>query len=222
MLVAILASRILGFVREMLIARQFGQTGAVSAYYAAFNVPDLLYFFLSSGALSAAFIPVFTEYFETNRKEEAWKVYSIIACFMGILLTAAVGISWVFARPMVSVLAVPGFVTQHPELVPLTMTLTRIILPCQVFFLLGGLMMATLQSRQEFRATAAAPVIYNIFIIFGALFLSKHFHVGGLAIGALVGAFLGNVVYAYLLDAKTGLRVHSQPEPAASGSCACG
>ena len=204
MLVAILASRFLGLIREMLIARQFGQTGIVSAYYAAFNLPDLLYFFLSSGALSAAFIPVFTERFSTGRQKEAWQIFSIIACFMGLVLSAAVVVFWIFAKPLVSVLAVPGFVTNHPELVPLTMFLTRIILPCQLFFFLGGLMMATLQSRQEFRATAAGPVIYNIGIIFGAIVLSRWFNIAGLAIGTLIGAFAGNVVYAFYWMRKLG------------------
>ncbi|MCE5198444.1 MAG: murein biosynthesis integral membrane protein MurJ [Armatimonadota bacterium] len=208
MLVAVIASRLLGFIREMLIARQFGQTGPVSAYYAAFNVPDLLYFFLSSGALSAAFIPVFTERFNTGRQKEAWEVFSIIACFMGIILTAAIVICWIFAKPLVSVLAVPGFVTQHPELVPLTMLLTRIVLPCQLFFFLGGLMMATLQSRQEFRATAAAPVIYNAGIIFGAVILSHWLNIKGLAFGAMIGALVGNIIYVFYWMKRQGFEFH--------------
>lgn len=208
MLVAVLASRLLGLVREMLIARQFGQTGAVSAYTAAFNIPDLLYFFLSSGALSSAFIPEFTKRFETGKKKEAWEVYSIIACFMGLVLTAAIAISWIYAKPLVSILAVPGFVENHPELVPLTMLLTRIILPCQLFFFLGGLMSATLESRQNFKAKAAGPVIYNIGIIFGAVVLSKWFHIAGLAIGTLIGAFIGNIVYTYYLMKKDGFHFY--------------
>jgi len=72
MMVAILLSRVLGLVREMLIAYNFGQQPVVDAYVAAFNLPDLLYFFMSSGALSAAFIPVFTERLKTDRPKEAW------------------------------------------------------------------------------------------------------------------------------------------------------
>jgi len=208
MLVAVLASRLLGLVRETLIAHMFGSTGMVSAYYAAFNLPDLLFFLLSAGALSSAFIPEFTKRFETEKQHEAWQIYSIIFCFMGLVLTSAVILFWIFAKPLVSILAVPGFVTQHPELVPLTMVLTRIILPCQVFFFIGGLMMATLQSRQEFRATAAAPVIYNIGIIFGAVVLSRWFGIRGLAIGTLIGAFAGNIAYAYYWMRKMGYEFH--------------
>jgi putative peptidoglycan lipid II flippase len=159
MLVAVMASRLLGVIREMLIARQFGQTGAVSAYTSAFNIPDLLYFFLSSGALSSAFIPEFTKRFETGKQKEAWQVFSIIGCLMGLVLTVAIVFAWIFARPLAAMLSVPGFVKSDPQLVQLTVVLTRIILPCQLFFFVGGLMMATLQSRQEFRATAAGPVI---------------------------------------------------------------
>jgi len=204
MLVAVLASRLLGLVREMLIARQFGSTGMVSAYYAAFNLPDLLYFFLSSGALSSAFIPEFTKRFETGKKKEAWEVFSIIACFMGLVLLAAVIIFWIYAKPLVCILAVPGFVTKYPELVPLTMLLTRIILPCQLFFFLGGLMSATLESRQKFSARAAGPVIYNLGIIFGAVVLAKWFHIAGLAIGTLIGAFIGNIAYTWYCMRREG------------------
>ncbi|MCE5321835.1 murein biosynthesis integral membrane protein MurJ [bacterium] len=208
MLVAVLLSRFLGLIRDMIIAHQFGQTGVTSAYTSAFNLPDLLYFFLSSGALSAAFIPVFTERFTNGKQKEAWEVYSIIACFMGIVMGGAVILFWIFAKPLVCVLAVPGFVKHHPELIPLTTLLTRIILPCQLFFFLGGLMMASLQSRQEFRATAAGPVIYNVGIIFGALVLSHWFNIAGVAIGTLIGAFAGNIVYTYYWMRKLGFEFH--------------
>lgn len=208
MLVAVLASRLLGLVREMLIARQFGQTGAVSAYTAAFNLPDLLYFFLSSGALSSAFIPVFTERFKTGRQKEAWQIFSIIACFMGLVLTAAIVLAWIYARPLASLFSVPGFVEGDPKLVQLTVFLTRIILPCQLFFFLGGLMMATLESRQKFSARAAGPVIYNIGIILGAIFLARWFHIAGLAIGTLIGAFAGNIAYTYYCMRKEGFELY--------------
>ncbi len=208
MMVAILASRLLGLIREMLIARQFGQGGLVSAYTNAFNLPDLLYFLLSSGALSAAFIPVFTERFQTGRKREAWQVFSIIGCFMGLVLTAAVVLAEIFALPLVKVLAVPGFVKQHPELIPQTVSLTRIILPSQLMFFFGGLMMATLESRQNFKARAAGPVIYNLGIIFGAIVLSRWTGIEGLAWGALTGAFLGNIVYTFYTLRRAGFEFH--------------
>ena len=208
MLVAILLSRILGFVREILMARQFGQTGIASAYTSAFNIPDLLYFFLSSGALSSAFIPVFTERFNTGREKEAWQIFSIIACFMGLVLTGAIILAWIFAKPLVIAIAVPGFVSSHPELIPLTTLLTRIILPCQLFFFLGGLMMGTLESRQNFKARAAGPVIYNIGIIIGFLLFAHWFGISGVAVGTLIGAFAGNVIYTFYSLKKEGFQFY--------------
>ena len=191
----------------MLIAGKFGQGALASAYTNAFNLPDLLYFFLSSGALSSAFIPIFTERFQTGREKEAWQIFSIIACFMGIVLAAAVLISEVFTRPLVIALAVPGF-ADKPELVQTTIVLTRIILPCQLFFFLGGLMMGTLESRQKFNARAAGPVIYNIGIIIGALFLTNWLGIAGLAWGAMIGAFAGNIVFTFISMRRAGFEFH--------------
>ncbi len=207
MLVAILLSRILGLVRDILIAHNFGQSGVVSAYVSAFNLPDLLYFFLSSGALSSAFIPVFTEYFNTGREKEAWQVFSIIGCLMGLVLTSAIVLSWIFAKPLVGVV-VPGFAKQHPDLLPLTISLTRVILPCQLFFFLGGLMMGTLESRQDFRARAAGPVLYNLGIIVGVVALSRWIGIHGLAVGALVGSFSGSVGYTFYRLRKAGFKFY--------------
>jgi len=208
MMVAILASRILGLVREMAIANQFGQGGLVSAYAVAFNLPDLLYFFLSSGALSSAFIPVFSERFHTGREKEAWQVFSTIGCFMGLVLIGVIALGEVFAEPLVRALAAPGFVKSRPELIPVIVRLTRIILPCQLFFFVGPLMMGTLESRQKFAARAAAPVIYNLGIIFGVVFLSRSMSIDGLAWGALIGSFAGNVAYAFYCLRKEGFEFH--------------
>jgi putative peptidoglycan lipid II flippase len=208
MMAAILASRLLGLIREMLIARQFGQTAVVSAYGVAFNLPDLLYFFMSSGALSGAFIPVFTERLQTGRQKEAWEVFSIIACFMGLVLGFAILLAEIFTDPLVRWLAAPGFAKDSPELIPLVVSLTRIILPSQLFFFLGGLMMGTLESRQNFRARAAGPVIYNLGIIFGVVVLSRWLDIRGLAWGALGGAFLGNIGYTFYTLKKAGFEFY--------------
>lgn len=207
MMVAILASRLLGLIRDMLIARQFGQGALVSAYTVSFNLPDLLYFFLSSGALSGAFIPVFTERLQNGKKREAWEIFSIIACFMGLVLMSAVVLSEIFTRPLVKALAAPGY-ANNPELLDTIVHLTRIILPCQMFFFLGGLMMGTLESRQKFSARAAGPVVYNIGIILGVVVLSRWFSIYGLAWGALIGSFAGNVAYTFYCLKTAGYEFH--------------
>ena len=208
MVFAILLSRCLGLIREMIIANQFGQGGAVSAYTAAFNLPDLLYFFLSSGALSSAFIPVFTQYFHNGKQKEAWQIFSIIGSLMGLVLITIVIVAEIYCKPLVVAFAVPGFAAKNPDLVPLTVLLTRIILPCQVCFFMGGLMMGTLEARQNFKAAAASPVIYNLGIIFGALVIGKWTGITGLAIGTLIGALAGNIVYTFYLLKKEGFEYH--------------
>jgi len=205
-MVAILVSRMLGLFRDMAIANKFGQGALVSAYTVAFNLPDLLYFILSSGALSSAFIPVFTERFQTGRQKEAWQIFSTIACFMCLVLGATILVCEVFTTPFVNLLA-PGY-RDNPSLTGLIVFLTRIILPCQLFFFLGGLMMGTLEARQNFKARAAGPVIYNLGIIFGVIVLSRWFGIFGLAWGALIGAFVGNVAFAFYHLRREGYEFH--------------
>jgi len=206
MMAAIFLSRVLGLVRDMIIAHKFGQGGLVSAYGAAFNLPDLLYFFLSSGALSSAFIPVFVLYLKENKEEDAWRIFSAVACLMVIVLGGAIIIFEILARPLVVSLAVPGFRRSDPELVDLTVKLTRIVLPSQLFFFFGGLMMGTLEARQRFMARALGPVIYNVGIIFGAIVLSTWFDISGLVWGALIGAFAGNIAFTYFSLRRAGYR----------------
>jgi putative peptidoglycan lipid II flippase len=207
MMVAILLSRMLGLFRDMAIASKFGQGALVSAYTVAFNLPDLLYFFMSSGALSGAFIPVFTERFHTGRQKEAWQIFSIIACFMGLVLGAVIIISEIFTVPLVKTLAAPGY-ADNKSMISLISLLTRIILPCQFFFFLGALMMGTLEARQNFKARAAGPVIYNLGIIFGVIVLSRWMSIAGLAWGALIGAFAGNIAFTFYHLKREGFEFH--------------
>lgn len=206
MMAAILLSRVLGLVREMVISHKFGQGALVDAYGAAFNLPDLLYFFLSSGALSSAFIPVFVEYLHTNRERDAWRIFSAVGCLMAIGLVGAVVLTEIFAHPLVALVA-PGF-RHDPEMLQRTVFLTRIVLPAQLFFFLGGLMMATLEARQRFTARALGPVIYNVGIIFGAVVLSRYIRtdqgISALCWGAVGGAFAGNVLLSYFSLRRAG------------------
>lgn len=205
MMAAIFVSRILGLVREMVIANQFGGGGEVSAYRMAFVLPDTLYFLLSSGALSAAFIPVFTEYWTKGEEDEAWKVFSVIGTFIFLVLGAAILLCEVFARPLVRLVAY-GFTLEHPELLGMTTAMARIILPSQIFFFMGGLIIGTLQARQHFVAPALGPIIYNIFIISGGLLLAAVVGVPGLTWGALAGAFIGNFLLQLIVVRRIGMK----------------
>jgi putative peptidoglycan lipid II flippase len=202
MMAAILLSRILGVVREMVIASKFGVGVEVDAYGIAFQLPDLLYFLLSSGALSAAFIPVFTEFMTRGEEKEAWRVFSIVGTFIFGVLVVLIVVCEVLAPHLLPLVA-PG-VLKNRELFDLSVLLTRVVLPAQMFFLIGGLVMATLYSRQHFVTPALGPIIYNVGIICGGLFLAGRLGIVGLGWGVLVGSFVGNFLLQIVVVRRFG------------------
>lgn len=188
MMAAILASRLLGVVRNAVISHRLGQKFEADVYYAAFQLPDLLFYLVAGGALSSAFIPVFTEHLATGREREAWRIFSTVACVMFVLVGAFVVVGWVFA-PLLMQLVVPG---ASAEKIAQTVPLTRILLPAQLCFFLGGLLMGAQQAHQRFLIPALGPVIYNVGIIVGGIALVPWLGTAGLVWGALGGALVGN------------------------------
>ena len=123
LMVAMIASRILGYVRDMVIYAYFGQNNLTDAYNAAFSIPDFLYYLLVGGALSSAFIPVFASYIATNKEEEGWRVASTIFNLVLIMMLIGITLGIVFAPALIKLL-VPGFT---PENIQLTVKMTRIM-----------------------------------------------------------------------------------------------
>ncbi len=198
MIAAIFLSRILGLVRDMVMSYYFGaQVSPVAdAYRAAFSLPDLFYYLIAGGALSSAFIPVFTEYLEKGDEKTAWKVFSVFGTAIALGLTVLILLGEILA-PWLLWLFLPGF-RSDPAKLDLTTNLTRIVFPAQICFFIGGLMMSTLYARNRFLMPALGPVVYNAAIILGAV-------VGGQLLGpmngiyaqawtVLLGALLGNIV----------------------------
>src|SRR5580700_1749197 len=93
----ILASRLLGFLREWTVAHQVGSNALTDAYYAAFTLPDFLNYLVAGASLSVTFIPVFTKYAAEDREDEAWHVFSTVVTFMGLALLLLVAVGEVFA-----------------------------------------------------------------------------------------------------------------------------
>lgn len=183
---ASLASRLVGVLRDRVLASTFGAGDVLDAYYAAFRVPDLLYNLVILGALSAAFIPVFTEYLEQRERGEAWrlaeKVLSIVGAVMAVLCIALA----VFA-PKIVPLMVPGF---GPDKAALTVSLSRVMFLSTFFLALSAVMGGVLQATRRFIAFSLAPVFYNLGIIAGVVFLVPNFGPIGLAWGVVAGAAL--------------------------------
>lgn len=202
MMIGILASRMLGILRDTLMVSEFGRTVQTDAYRLAFQVPDLIFFLLSSGALSSAFIPVFSEYYHNDRKSEAWKIFSSVLNIAFTFLTIIIGIAWYFAEELATLTA-PG---KTHDLIPLIASMSRILLPAQLAFVVGGLFFGTLYARNHFKAPSLAPNIYNIGIISGILIFSHWVEpsIMGLAWGALLGAYVGNVIIPIGIVMRSG------------------
>ena len=208
-MVATLLSRVLGQIRDIVIAHQLGASVGADAYTAAFKIPDLLMYLIAGGALSSTFIPVFKEYLHLGKHRAAWQTFSVVATMTVLLAGAFVVVAEIWTPEFVRLLN-PGY---DAATVALTVPLTRIVLPAQVFFLLGGLLMATLNARGSFLLPALAPSIYNLGIIFGAVVLYPlGMGLPGLMWGALGGAFIGNFALQAVLVARSG--AHFQPSMA--------
>jgi putative peptidoglycan lipid II flippase len=156
-------SRIAGLIREIVAAAIFGTSGAISAFVVAFNVPNLLRSLVADSALSAAFVPEFTELEEQGRKREAQR---LVGAFIG-LISMVLGLITLLAivlAPWLMPLFAPGL---DQSLVDETVRLARIMFPIVVLLGLTGLVAAVLQAAGEFGITAFVPVLWNVIIIAG-------------------------------------------------------
>ena len=196
-------SRVLGYAREAILAYKVGAGANSDAYYAAFQIPDLLNYLLAGGALSIAFLPLYTK----RRGSDAAAADDLLAVVLGTLTTLAIvatALLWWHAPQLIE-LQFPAF---SPPTQQLTTRLTRIVLPAQVFFIAGGIINATLLSHGRFGAAAVAPLLYNGGIITGGLVLTGFTTdpVEGFTWGALVGAILGPFC-APLFDARKRIKL---------------
>ena len=180
------ASRLVGVVRDRLLASTFGAGDALDAYYSAFRLPDFFYQLIVLGAITAGFIPVFAEYLEKKGEEGARELVEKVFSTMISLLVFVCIIIAITADYLVP-LTVPGFTGEKLQL---TINLTRILLLSTIFLGMSAVMGGVLQTTRRFVSFAFAPVIYNIGIITGILFLVPLYGINGVAIGVVIGAFL--------------------------------
>jgi putative peptidoglycan lipid II flippase len=185
-LTGFLLSRLLGAVRNIVIAAHFGAGAQYGAYVAAIALPDLVFQVLVGGAVGSAFIPVFKRYHALGRDDEAWHLTSsVINVFALVALTTSALLA-VFARPVMDVW-VAG---QDAEFRDLVANLTRILLISPAVFAVSTFCSSVLNSYNRFAIAAMAPLLYNLAIIAAALVLSGPLGIYGLALGAVVGALL--------------------------------
>jgi len=180
-------SRILGLTRDVVLAWAFGATRVADAFYVAFRIPNMLRRLVAEGALTIAFVPVFTENLKESRRD-ARQAASVVFTYLSIFLVAITILGVLFA-PWIVKLVAWGFSEVSEDKYELTVYLTRIMFPYILLISLVALAMGILNSLKRFAAPAASPILLNLGIIFGALVLDKFFDVPaeGLAIGVIIG-----------------------------------
>jgi putative peptidoglycan lipid II flippase len=198
---AVMLSRVLGLVRESFIAWRFGAVGRTDAFYAAFTLPDVVNYFLAGGTASITFVAMLTRYASEKREDEAQKAFSVIVTVISVLLLLFIGLATYFT-PEFTRWWFPKF---SPEDTALCVHMTRILLPVQVFFVVGGVISAVLQWRRQFLYPALTPILYNLGLILGGALLSSWLGVASLAWGALGGAFFGAFFINVIGARKTGI-----------------
>ncbi|TSD02339.1 MAG: virulence factor [Parcubacteria group bacterium Athens0714_25] len=199
--VAGILSRILGLVRDRILASRFGAGDVLDVYYAAFRVPDLVYNLLVVGALSAAFIPVFTRLITSKKKDEARKLSSGVITLIVLAVLLISSMLAIFA-PLVMSLVTPGF---SPEKMSDVVYFTRIMFLSPIFLGISAVFGGMLVSYKRFLVYSLAPIMYNIGIIIGAVFFVRIFGPVGLAWGVVLGAVL-HMLIQYPAAKKTGFK----------------
>lgn len=190
-----LLSRVLGFAREQVMAAKFGLTGITDAYFAAFTVPDILYNMLVGGALSAAFIPVFSDYLSKNREDEAWKVASIVINIVTVFSILGTIIGIIFAPKLLPLVAVG--LSDSSKL--LAVNLSRIIFISVIFTAFNGIQMGILNSYHHFKAPAIGSLLYGVGVIGVGVALLPVYHtpqqqIKGFAFGVIAGVVMSFLV----------------------------
>lgn len=182
---AMALTRILGLVREIIIAARFGTGETYDAYIAAFRLPDLLFVIVMSGAFGTAFIPVFGGFLARDRADAAWRLANTLLTWTVVILLAVAQLVLLFAEPLIAGLIAPEL---PPEGRELAVDLTRLLLLSPLLLGLGAAAKGMLEAHDSFTFPAVAPIVYNLGIILGAVALAPAIGIYGLAAGVIVGA----------------------------------
>lgn len=179
-------SRIIGLVRDRILAGKFGAGDALDVYYAAFKIPDFLFSLIVVGALSASFIPLFTKQYKKIDKISAWRFTNNVVSILGVVMIFFSSILFIFIDPISSIIA-PGFSVTKQFMVQ---SMIKVMLIAQFILAISMVLGSVLQSLKRFFLYALAPILYNIGIILGAIFFADKIGLIGLAWGVVLGAVL--------------------------------
>ncbi len=179
-----IASRLLGVIRDRILAGTFGAGQTLDLYYAAFRFPDLIFNLLVLGALSAGFIPIFSSLMAKREHERAWRLTNNIINILCAGLTVLCGLGMIFAPWLTNFIA-PGFSLESR---PILIQLTRVMFLSPLLLGASSIVGSVLQSKQRFFVYSLSPIFYNLGIIAGALLLAPRFGIIGLGWGVAIGS----------------------------------
>src|SRR3972149_364717 len=196
-------SQILGILKYRLLVSLFGASQELGVFFAAFRIPDFVFQVVIAGALSSSFIPIFADFISRDKKQEGFEFSSTLITMGLVFYIFVSAVIIVFSYQLASIVA-PGFSQSELRLMANLMIIIQL---AQVFFILGTIFTAMLQSFQHFVIPGLASAFYNFGIILGLIIFSHFLGVGiyGATIGVLIGAIFFSLIQLPLL-AVTGFR----------------
>jgi putative peptidoglycan lipid II flippase len=203
-MISSILSGVLGLVRTKYTAHVFGAGPVTDAYNAAFNLPDMINYFLVGGVASITLVNILSRFREAGDDEGADRSLSVVVVAMTVVLGIGILLAEIFAPVYTHIF----FNKLDPETSALCTHLTRILLPAQLFFFAGGALGSRLLVRKIFLYQAITPILYNLFIILGGVFLQHRIGIDSLAIGVLAGAFIGSLLINAIGAFRGGMRFY--------------
>lgn len=200
---SVLLSRALGLLRDVVIAHQHGAGPAVDAYNIAFAIPDLVGHLAAGGFLSITLIPMLSRHLADGDPAAADRLTSRVMTWTLALVTPLIGVAWCIPRELLPLFAPRA----APEVLDEAARMTRVLLPAQLCFVVGSVLMSAQFVRGRFLAPALAPLFYNGGTIVGGLVLGERWGMGAFAAGAASGAFVGHLLVQGIAAWRCGIRV---------------
>ncbi|MDA1060479.1 MAG: murein biosynthesis integral membrane protein MurJ [bacterium] len=175
----------IGLIRDRIIAVNFGTTTATDTYNASFLIPDVLFNLFIAGALSAAFLPVFTEYLVKD-KEEAYKIANTMLTWAVVAIGGIALIAFIFMTQIIHIIFGDATVQMQNDII----NMTRLMLGSSILFAISNTVGNILMSYKHFVSYALSPILYNLGIILGIIFLTDKIGIYSASVGVLIGATL--------------------------------
>lgn len=184
---AFVASRVLGLIREIVMANRFGTSSEYDAYISAFRIPDLLFLVVMSGAFGSAFIPIFGSFLARGDRESANRLASSVITYTAVVTVALGALAFVFAGPLMRSVVAPDL---PPGAMDLAVRTMRYLLVSPLLLGLGIAAKGILEAQNKFVLPALAPLLYNLSIVVAAIVLAPDHGIDGVTAGVIIGAML--------------------------------